>query len=122
LRRAAVPSKKSDLSGYSRTASKSLIAAVTLFCSNCATQVNCEVEFSLTFNEQLGGNAVQVSTQELLCLTFEFFEHDAVAELGMAGGDAAMDDNREIVEPEGGSNVSAYGEGHHQLDVAAGAT
>jgi hypothetical protein len=27
-----------------------------------------------------------------------------------------------LVEPEGGLNVSADGEGHHQLDVTAGAT
>jgi hypothetical protein len=58
----------------------------------------------------------------LFCLTFEFLEHPTVAILGMTGYDASLNDDRVPVEPQGGLNVSANGEGHHQLDVATGAT
>jgi len=60
--------------------------------------------------------------QELFCLTFEFLEHHTVAILGMTGFDASLKDDRVPVEPERGLKVSADGAGHHQLDVAAGAT
>jgi hypothetical protein len=67
-------------------------------------------------------HAVQALLQELFCLIFEFLEHHAVAILGMTGYDASPYDGRVPVEPEGGLNGSADGEGHHQLDVAAGVT
>jgi len=53
---------------------------------------------------------------------FEFLEYDAVAILGMTGYDASLYDDGMAVEPECGLNVSADGEGHHQFDIAAGAT
>ena len=43
----------------------------------------------------------------MFCLTFEFDEHDAVAELGMAGDDDCLDDDGAAVEPEGGSKADA---------------
>jgi hypothetical protein len=66
-------------------------------------------------------HAVQALLQELFCLIFEFLEHHAVAILGMTGCDASLYDNGAPVEPECGLNMSADGEGHHQLDVAAAA-
>ena len=59
--------------------------------------------------------------QELFSLTVEFLEHHAVAILGMTGYDACLYDDGVALEPECGLNVSADGERHHQLDVAAGA-
>jgi hypothetical protein len=69
------------------------------------------------------GDGVHVSVQELFgCLTFKCFKHDAVAELRMTGDYSSVDDDRVGVEPEGGLDLSADGEGHHQFDVAAGTT
>jgi hypothetical protein len=65
-------------------------------------------------------HAVQVLLQELFCLIFEFLEHHAVAILGMTGYGASLYDDRVPVEPEGGLNVSADGEGHHQLALQRG--
>ena len=58
----------------------------------------------------------------MFCLTIEFGEHDAVAEIGMAGDNASSNDDGGGREPEGGLNAGADWEGHHQLDVAAAAT
>jgi hypothetical protein len=69
-----------------------------------------------------GGDGVQVLLQELFRVPFEFLEYDAVAILGMTGYDASLYDDGMAVEPECGLNVSADGEGHHQFDIAAGAT
>jgi len=66
-----------------------------------------------------GDDGVQVLVQELFCLTFKFLEHHAVAILCMTGYNASLYDDGMIVEPECGLNMSADGEGHHQLDVAA---
>jgi len=66
-----------------------------------------------------GDDGVQVLLQELFRVTFEFLEYDAVAILGMTGYDASLYDDGMAVEPECGLNVSADGEGHHQLDIAA---
>ena len=55
-------------------------------------------------------------------LTFEFHEHDAVAELGMAGDDASADDDGAAVEPKRDANAGADRKRHEQLDVAAAAT
>jgi len=60
--------------------------------------------------------------QELFRLTFEFLEHHAVAILWMTSHDASLYDDGVIVEPECGLNVSADGERHYQLNVAAAAT
>ena len=57
--------------------------------------------------QQLGDDGVQVSVQELFSLTFEFHEHDAVAELGMAGDDESSDDHGVAVEPEDGLKANA---------------
>jgi len=69
-----------------------------------------------------GGDRLQVTAQELFSLTFEIQEHDAVAELGMAGDDASLDDDGVTAEPEGDLHAGAEWKGHHQLDVAAAAT
>jgi len=58
----------------------------------------------------------------LFPLTFEFHEHDAVAELRMAGDDDSSDDNGAGIEPEGGLNADCEWELHLHLDVAAAAT
>jgi len=58
----------------------------------------------------------------LLGVAFEFQEHDAVAELGVAGDDESSNDDGEAVEPEGGSNVDAEWELGYELDVTAAAT
>ena len=70
----------------------------------------------------LGGDRLQVTAQELISFTFEIHEHDAVAELGMAGDDASLDDDGVAAEPEGDLQACAEWEGHDQLDVAAAAT
>src|SRR5208283_207248 len=49
--------------------------------------------------QDLAGNAIQVSFQELFPLTFKFYEHDAVAELGMACDHAPADDDGATVQP-----------------------
>ena len=61
----------------------------------------------ILWDATLGGDGVQVPGQELFSLTFEFHEHDAVAELGMAGDDESSDVNGVAVEPEGASNADA---------------
>jgi hypothetical protein len=43
----------------------------------------------------------------LFSLTFELHEHDAVAELGMAGDDESSDDDGAAVEPEGNPKADA---------------
>jgi len=57
----------------------------------------------------------------LFVIGFEFEEHDAVAELGVASDDASADVDGAIVEPESDVDVGADGHGHHQLNVAAAA-
>ena len=58
----------------------------------------------------------------MFSLTFEFGEHDAVAELGMAGDDASADNDGAAVEPERDANAGSERKRHEQLDVAAAAT
>ena len=55
-------------------------------------------------------------------MTFEFHEHDAVAELGMAGDDDSTDDDRAVVDPEGSPNAYTEWELDQHFDVAAAAT
>ena len=62
---------------------------------------------SLHGTHDLAGNGVQVSFQELFPLTFEFHEHDAVAELGMACDHAPADDDGATVEPKYDANADA---------------
>jgi len=57
----------------------------------------------------------------LLVVALEFEEHDAVAELRVAGDDASADVESTIVEPESDIDVGSDGHGHHQLDVATAA-
>jgi hypothetical protein len=71
-------------------------------------EIGYEDTHSVGGGRNLGSSdGVEVSGQELFCLTFEFDEHDAVAELGMAGDDDCLDDDGAGVEPEGGSNADA---------------
>ena len=70
----------------------------------------------------LGGDGLQVAVQELISLTFEIQEHDAVAELGMAGYDSPLDGYGGVTEPEGELHTDAQWEGRYQLDVAAAST
>jgi hypothetical protein len=65
---------------------------------------------------------LQVAVQELISFTFEIQEHDAVAELGMAGYDSPLDGDWVASEPEGELHAGAEWEGRYQLDVAAAAT
>ena len=58
----------------------------------------------------------------MFSLTFKFHEHDAVAELGMAGDDDTLNDDGAGVEPERGLNPGCEWELHERLDVAAAAT
>ena len=58
----------------------------------------------------------------MFSLTFEFHEHNAVTELGMAGDDDSADDDGAAVEPESGPHVDAECELDHHLDVAAATT
>jgi hypothetical protein len=67
-------------------------------------------------------DGVQVVIQEVLAVAYKLHKHDAVAELGVAGGDLAADDDRRVVEPESSLNMGADGESHHGLDVAPSAT
>jgi hypothetical protein len=60
--------------------------------------------------------------QELFSLTFEFHEHDAVAEFGMAGDDESSEDDGVAVEPEGGLNADADWELRAQMNVTTAAT
>jgi hypothetical protein len=69
-----------------------------------------------------GGDGVEITAQELFCLAFEFHEHDAVAELGMAGNDDSPDDDGAGVEPESGLNAGCEWELYEHLDVATAAT
>jgi hypothetical protein len=69
-----------------------------------------------------GGDSCQVTAQELFSLTFEFHEHDAVAELGMPSDDDSANDNGITVEPKGGLNADCKWELQEHLDVAAAAT
>jgi len=70
----------------------------------------------------LAGDAIQVSLQELFPFTFKFQEHDAVAELRMAGDHASVDHKGVTVEPKRDPNAGADRERHEQLDVATAAT
>jgi len=54
-------------------------------------------------------------------LAFIIHEHDAVAELGMAGHYASEDNDGLAIEPEFGLNAATDWERHHQLDVTAAA-
>lgn len=69
-----------------------------------------------------GGDGCQVTAQELFSLTFEFHEHDAVAELGMPSDDDSANDNGITVEPKGGLDADRKWELQEHLDVAAAAT
>ena len=70
----------------------------------------------------LGGDGLQVSAQDLFSVIFEFHEHDAVAELGVASDDTPSNDEGGAIERESGLNTCAEWQSHDQLDVAAAAT
>jgi len=68
------------------------------------------------------GEGGEVAGEELFVVALEFEEHDAVAELGVAGDDASADVGWVAIEPESAIDVGADGHRDRQLDVAAAAT
>jgi hypothetical protein len=57
--------------------------------------------------------------KELSSVAFEFQEHNAIAELGVAGHDTSADSDRGLIEPKGGVYIGAQDQGHHELYVTA---
>lgn len=64
-------------------------------------------------------NRLDVALQKLFAILFELQEHDAVAELGVAGNHAPAKIDGRIVEPEAAMSIGAGRQGLRELDVAA---
>ena len=63
----------------------------------------------------------QVALEYFFVSLFKLYEHDAVAELRMAGDDASADEDGDVIQPERGVQAETDGKRHHQLDVATAA-
>lgn len=69
-----------------------------------------------------GSDGVEIADEELFSVAFEIEEHDAIAELGVAGDDASANMEGAIVEPESGLDVGAQDQRFDQMHIAAAST